>query len=141
MYQISKIPASAPEYAEASKLSAAIKLQVARENEEAMQKGDVEVTKNPDDPRELSWETAQKNFQGAAHDGFVCAMSTENQPIVSFDDRLFWWKDDGRCADSPGEYRYGLILAPSRRAYLSDLSRRQGKSFNRYLRCNRARKP
>jgi hypothetical protein len=99
MYQISKIPASAPEYAEASKLSAAIKLQVARENEEAMQKGDVEVTKNPDDPRELSWETAQKNFQGAAHDGFVCAMSTENQPIVSFDDRLFWWKDDGRCAE------------------------------------------
>jgi len=46
-----------------------------------------------------SWEKAQRNFQSQAHDGFQCANSTENQPIVSFDGGKYWWKDDRRCIE------------------------------------------
>jgi hypothetical protein len=42
-------------------------------------------------------EQMQRNFAGTANDPFNCAMSTENQPIVSFDGKT-WWRDDGRCA-------------------------------------------
>lgn len=39
-----------------------------------------------------------RNFQGMAHDSFICATSIENKPIVSFDNGGSWWTDDGRCA-------------------------------------------
>lgn len=81
---IQKIPASAPEYGEALRLWTAIGQQTAREKEEAEKK---------------ALEQMQRNFQGEAHDSFSCATSTQNEPIVSFDDGKFWWKDDGRCAE------------------------------------------
>lgn len=81
---IQKIPASAPEYAEALKLSNAIGQQTAHEKEEA---------------ENASREQMQRNFQGEAHDSFSCATSTEKEPIVSFDNGKFWWRDDGRCTE------------------------------------------
>ncbi len=47
---------------------------------------------------EQSREQLLRNFQGIAHDIFTCATSTENKPIVSFDNGHHWWADDGRCA-------------------------------------------
>ena len=87
---LSKIPQSAPEYQESFKLWTAIGQQSARETEQANLKT-VEA-------HQRSWEQAQRNFQGQAHDTFSCATSTRARPpIVSFDDSQSWWKDDGRC--------------------------------------------
>src|SRR5579863_2672255 len=44
-----------------------------------------------------SREQVLRNFQGTAQDSFTCATSTENKPIVSFDNGHYWWADDGRC--------------------------------------------
>jgi hypothetical protein len=97
-FQISKIPDSAPERNEASKILLAIQEQVARENEEAIRNGGLVHSETSDSSQHESWAQAQRNFQSQAHDNFQCADSTEKQPIVSFDGGLFWWKDDGRCA-------------------------------------------
>lgn len=97
-YQISMIPSSAPEYGEASKLLATIMQQESRENAELLEKTGTEIQKS-DDAEQRSREQMQRNFQGEAHDSFSCATSTEKEPIVSFDDGKFWWKDDGRCAE------------------------------------------
>ncbi|MHB8301546.1 MAG: hypothetical protein ACYDC6_01720 [Acidobacteriaceae bacterium] len=42
---------------------------------------------------------AQRNSSGQVHDPFTCATSTDNRPIISFDNGLHWWRDDGRCAE------------------------------------------
>ncbi len=66
---LAKIPTSAPEYADSQRLWLAIDQQV-----------------------------AQGNLQGQIHNRYSCTNSTENQPIISFDDGHSWFKDDGRCA-------------------------------------------
>jgi hypothetical protein len=48
---------------------------------------------------EQPYDQMQRNVQGIAHDAFTCANSTENTPIMSFDNGNNWWKDDGRCAE------------------------------------------
>ena len=88
-YQLSKIPASAAEYGDACKFLIVVQQQVA----DAIGK----TVSNTDAKRQESWEQAQRNFQGLAHDSFECDLSTDHNPIVSFDNRSFWWKDDGRC--------------------------------------------
>ena len=95
---LGQIPPSAPEHGEAATLSNEIAQQLER-NEEAANRVAEAENKAADEARQGSRERMQRNFQGEAHDSFSCATSTENQPIVSFDDGRFWWKDDGRCGE------------------------------------------
>ncbi len=44
-----------------------------------------------------AFDQMEKNHSGEAHDPFTCGNSTENKPIMSFDNS-HWWIDDGRCA-------------------------------------------
>jgi hypothetical protein len=81
-HQLSQIATSAPEHSEAVKLKTAMDQQEIRQNEEEAQR---------------RREQMERNFAGEAHDSFSCDTSTENQPRVSFDDGITWWKDDGRC--------------------------------------------
>jgi hypothetical protein len=89
-HHLSNIPGTAPEYRDAMKLLAEI--------QEQQSAGQAAAIHDTDDARARSWEKAQSNFQNQAQDSFICATSSENEPIVSFDDGTFWWKDDGRCA-------------------------------------------
>lgn len=89
-YQISKIPTSAPEYAEASGLLISIERQAKSQSADAVS--------GEDGAKQRSYDQMQRNFQGQANDNFVCTTSTESTPIVSFDGGTYWWKDDGRCA-------------------------------------------
>ncbi len=91
VHHLSGIQTAAPEYGEASRLRTAINQQEAHDEEQATQKSD--------EAKQKSREQMQRNFKGEAQDRFSCATSTENQPIVSFDDGRFWWKDDGRCGE------------------------------------------
>jgi hypothetical protein len=77
------VPAAAPEHAEASQFLTEIHKQVDTEKE---------------NKTAAAREQMIRNFNGDAHDLYSCAMSTTNEPIVSFDGTLTWWKDDGRCA-------------------------------------------
>ncbi len=88
-HHLSRVPTSAPEYGEAVKLQAAIDQQVANERETSIQE--------KEKSRMASWNNAQANFNGQAKDGFLCATSTDHETIVSFDNGMFWWRDDGRC--------------------------------------------
>jgi hypothetical protein len=88
---LEKIPASAPEQSEAVALRVLLDQKWTREYNEAKQK--------EADAVKASREKVERNFQGIAHDSFLCTTSTENHPMVSFDDGVFWWKDDGRCAE------------------------------------------
>jgi hypothetical protein len=77
------VPATAPESQESSQLRSRLQVQLASvaENTGAHAR-----------------EQMQRNFNGSANDPFACAMSTANEPIVTFDGKQTWWKDDGRCA-------------------------------------------
>lgn len=88
---LQQIPPWAPEHGEASTLWNEISQQLT--------KGQEAAKRTADEAQQRSREQMQRNFQGEAHDSFICANSTEHQPVVSFDDGQFWWKDDGRCAD------------------------------------------
>jgi hypothetical protein len=92
---IQKIPVSAPEHEEAFKLLTAIQQQEDRDNIEAEKKEAREKEEAP----QKSWEQMQRNIHGDAHDNYLCGTSTQKEPIVSFDNGKFWWKDDGRCAE------------------------------------------
>jgi hypothetical protein len=100
------VPQSAPEYGAASKLLASIQQQ-ARDDEGAPRETTSAGASNDGaeaqsaefaKTREQAFEKMQRNTSGEAHDGFTCATSTENKPIMSFDNGQTWWLDDGRCA-------------------------------------------
>lgn len=78
-WELSKIPRSSPEHAEALVMLTAISKQGKQESD-------------------MAWEQAQRNFQGLAHDMFTCATSADHQLVVSYDSGSHWWADDGRCA-------------------------------------------
>ena len=88
MIHLRAIPQSAPEYIESHKLADAIAEQETRERETKRQK---------------SLEQMMRNVQGLAHDSFICAMSTEQKPIMSFDGGDSWWNDDDRCGQHQQE--------------------------------------
>ncbi|MGA1983290.1 MAG: hypothetical protein ABSG84_12595 [Acidobacteriaceae bacterium] len=94
------IPQSAPEYPAASKLLAAIQQQARGEEGTAAQTVTGSEGQNAEaaQTREQAFEKMQRNVSGQAHDGFTCATSTEDKPIMSFDNGQSWWLDDGRCA-------------------------------------------
>ncbi len=81
------IPQSSRELGEAAAIRAAIDHQLNHQR-------DVEKQSE-----EQSRMQMQRNFSGEANDSFDCATSKEHEPIVSFDARAHWWKDDGRCRD------------------------------------------
>ncbi len=99
-----QIPLSAPEHEEAATLSNEIAQQLERSQEAANRAAEKENTAT-EEAKEQSREQMQRNFQGDAHDSFLCANSTDNLPIVSFDNGEHWWKDDGRCAKQMQERR------------------------------------
>lgn len=86
---LDEIPASANEHPQAVALLIAI--QAKRVRDEAEKGNKLENAKASASIQ------AQKNISGEAHDAFTCANSTENTPIMSFDEGSNWWKDDGRC--------------------------------------------
>jgi hypothetical protein len=113
---LQKIPASAPEHGEALKLQAAMEQQEMREQDEAQKlrtADEEQEMREKDEAKQRSREQMQRNFQGEAHDRFICATSTEHQPIVSFDDGQFWWEDDGRCAARQQKHRDEAAQASS----------------------------
>ena len=87
---LERIPASAPEYREASKLLASIRQRKQAQREEA--------TRLANQSQQQSREQMLKNVQGVAHDSFKCGTSEGNERIMSFDNGHYWWSDDGRCA-------------------------------------------
>jgi hypothetical protein len=96
--ELAKIPSSAPEYAEASKLITLMRQQVDAKTKEQSQ--------TPNEAQIASWQKTQANFNGSSHDEFICSTSTEKQSIVSFDNGRFWWKDeDNRCAEREQKHR------------------------------------
>ena len=87
---LEKIPTTAPEYSEASKIIVSIQQQKQRDSEKAQQKAAAS--------EEQAREQMLRNVQGIAPDSVACAISTENLPIMSFDRGQHGWADDGRCA-------------------------------------------
>ncbi len=105
---LQKIPPSAPEYTDASKLLSSI--QSSRERQRAIHqqqeqeraallaKGQAERNRLMSQSEEESRKQMWSNVSGQAHDAFTCSTSPENSPIMSFDYGRYWWVDDGRCA-------------------------------------------
>jgi len=105
---LEKIPTSAPEYSEATKLRSSIqtfrvRLEAARQRQaeelaaaQAKQQAEHDrlVHQSIEESRDQMW----RNVLGQAHDSFTCSTSSENSPIISFDYGHYWWNDDGRCA-------------------------------------------
>jgi hypothetical protein len=92
---LARIPTSVPENTDATRLRTEIDKQEAQAY--------ASVKQEVDAARDISWEQAQRNFQGQSDDSFKCSTDAENHDIVSFDDGHFWWKDDGRCATREGQ--------------------------------------
>lgn len=84
------IPATAPEHEEADKLLAVI------QNQQQQRAAQAEQASRAHE--QISREQMLRNRQGAAHDPYICNISTRHEPIMSFDDGRYWWTDDGRCA-------------------------------------------
>jgi len=98
---LERIPASAPQYAEASKLTASIKQQehsAAVAIEQNAQQQLQQQQQQSEERQQRSRKQASRNVQGLSHDDFRCATSTDDRKIMSFDDGNSWWIDDGRCA-------------------------------------------
>jgi hypothetical protein len=95
---LEQIPPSAPEHEEAAKLWNEIAQQLKRDEEEATKAAETDESAMRE-AEERSREQMERNFQDEAHDSFLCATSTVNLPIVSFDNGEHWWKDDGRCQE------------------------------------------
>ena len=108
---LAKIPTTASEYGEASKIAFSIQQQKQRNSEEAKQKAA--------ESEEQSREQMLRNVQGVIHDNFSCRVLADNELIslppghaleepsiavaMSFDGGQHWWADDGRCAALPAE--------------------------------------
>jgi hypothetical protein len=91
------VPSTAAEYKEAQRQLSLVRNQeeIRQRQEEIRQRQLADREKNQ---RQLAWERASGNMQGTYHDPFTCSDSTENKPIMSFDNGTTWWLDDGRCA-------------------------------------------
>jgi type II secretory pathway pseudopilin PulG len=89
--QLWAIPKSSQEYGVAAGFIASLQHQHVRLAAEAAAKSA--------QLRNQAFEQMQKNLNGELHDPSTCANSTENKPIMSFDNGNNWWKDDGRCAE------------------------------------------
>jgi len=92
--ELSFITKSAPKYQEALTLSASIQSQAASDFQTESQANQREMASK----EEHSREQMVRNVEGAAHDSFTCSSSAGKGPTMSFDNGLFWWEDDGRCA-------------------------------------------
>jgi len=94
---LKRISQTAPEYAEASRLLDLIRLQQ-QKMEIVKANAIARATKIANQSEQQSREQMWRNLQGESHDSFTCGTSTENAPIMSFDNGHYWWQDDGRCA-------------------------------------------
>jgi Tfp pilus assembly protein PilV len=58
------------------------------------------ATKAEEARQKASSQKAHDNFNGIAHDPFICSLlyQAPTDPVVSFDNGETWWNDDGRCA-------------------------------------------
>jgi len=105
---LDRIPHDAVEYGDARRLMDVIRLQQEaaaegqRENlakQEAFRaKQEAERLRLANQTREESYEQMERNVAGTAHEPYVCATSTVDTQIFSFDSGHYWWADDGRCA-------------------------------------------
>jgi hypothetical protein len=98
---LSKIPSSAPEYADAHKLSEVIRLQqeaAAERQRQNLAKQEAERLRLANQTQQESFDQMERNVAGTAHDPYRCATSTADTQIFSFDNGHYWWADDGRCA-------------------------------------------
>jgi hypothetical protein len=88
--QLAAIGPGKREYSQATLLRSAVNDQIRQDQ--------LETEKRVAENRKLAYQRFQTNTSGEAHDPFTCATSTEQKPIVSFDEGITWWNDDGRCA-------------------------------------------
>lgn len=98
---LSKIPSSAPEYADAHKLSEVIRLQqeaAAERQRQNLARQEAERLRLANQTQQESFDQMERNVAGTAHDPYRCATSTADTQIFSFDNGHYWWADDGRCA-------------------------------------------
>lgn len=105
LHHLEKIPTTAPEHGEASKLIASIQQQQHRasleaaQSERQLQQQEQQLEQQQALEGKRAWEQALRNFHGEASDPFQCSISAGNQPIVTFDNGLHWWTDeDDLCA-------------------------------------------
>ena len=64
----------------------------------AREKEQPDAARLANESEQQSREQMLRNVEGTFHDSFTCATSTQNTPIMSFDNGHYWWADDGRCA-------------------------------------------
>ena len=108
LHHLDKIPASAPEFPDATKLRSLIqtfRVNLAATRQKIEEEHTAMLVKQQADRDRLTHQSEQesqdqmwKNVLGQAHDQFICGTSRDNSPIISFDYGHYWWSDDGRCA-------------------------------------------
>jgi len=115
---LKQVPPNVSEYTQAAKLLSslesrhdklgAVRKQQEQERAALIAKQQAERARLMNQSKDESFAQMLRNSNGEAHDSFICSISTENAPIMSFDYGHYWWIDDRRCTAQQEQERRRL---------------------------------